>query len=60
MMASATGRNRKATNTLNGTLNATKNALVTPMKNIRMINTSMKPIMIVLINSLKDVFVCLL
>ena len=60
MIASAIGKNRNATNTLNGTLNATKNALVTPIKNIRMINTSINPMMIVLISSLKEVFVCLL
>jgi len=35
-MASAIGKNKNATNTLNGTLSATKNALVTPIKNIRM------------------------
>ena len=59
-IASATGKNIKATNTLNGTLKATKKALVTPMKNIRINNTNMKPMMIVLISSLNEVFVPLL
>ena len=59
IIPSATGKNRKATKTLNGTLNATKNALVTPIKNIRMINTSTKPIIIVLTSSLNDFLVSL-
>ena len=54
------GKNIKATNTLKGTLNATKNALVTPIKNIRIINTNTNPIIIVFTKSLKDVMVCLL
>ncbi|MEJ0103766.1 MAG: hypothetical protein WDO19_14945 [Bacteroidota bacterium] len=33
-----------ATNILSGTDKATKNAFVTPMKNIRIINTRTKPI----------------
>ena len=57
---SATGRNRKATNTLKGTLNATKKALVTPMKNIRMINTSTNPITMVFTRSSNAMAVCLL
>ena len=56
----ATGKNINATNTLSGTLNATKNALVTPIKNIRIINTKIKPMMIVFTRSLKDVLVALL
>ena len=49
------GITRKATNIDKGTLKATKNALVVPMKNIRMINTKMKPIIMVLIKSCKVV-----
>ena len=59
-MLSASGKKRKATNTLSGTLRATKKALVTPMKNMRISKTSRNPITIVLINSLNDVRVCLL
>ena len=57
---SAIGKNKKATNTLKGTLNATKNALVTPMKNINTINTNTNPMMMVFTRSLKDVAVVLL
>ena len=56
----ATGKNINATNTLSGTLNATKNALVTPIKNIRIINTKTKPMMMVFTRSPKDVLVALL
>ena len=44
---SAAGKNINATNILSGTLNATKNALVTPMKNIKMNSTKINPITIV-------------
>ena len=57
---SAIGKNMKATNTLRGTLNATKNALVTPIKNIKTNNTNTKPIMIVFTKSLNEVAVALL
>ena len=57
---SAAGKNIKATNILSGTLNATKKALVTPIKNIRIINTNIKPITIELTKSLNDVRVFLL
>ena len=57
---SAAGRNMNATNILNGTLSATKNALVTPMKNMRMTNTRIKPITIEFTRSLKDVLVLML
>ena len=60
IMPSAIGRNMKATKTLNGTLSATKKALVTPMKNINTISTKMKPIMMVFTKSLKEVLVDLL
>ena len=60
MTAVPIGKNKNATNTLNGTLNATKNALVTPIKNISTNNTSMNPMMIVFTNSLNDVAVALL
>ena len=54
-ITSAIGRNINATNTLKGTLNATKKALLTPIKNIRTNSTRTKPIIIVLMRSLKDV-----
>jgi hypothetical protein len=57
---SAAGKNIKATNILSGTDRATKKAFVTPIKNIRMINTSIKPITIEFTRSLKDVLVGLL
>ena len=57
---SANGKNKKATNTLSGTLNATKKALVTPIKNIRITKTKIKPMIMVLISSPKEVLVCLL
>ena len=60
IIASATGKNKNATNTLSGTLSATKNALVTPIKNISTSNTKTKPIIIVFTRSVKDVLVCLL
>ena len=59
-IASAMGKNMNATNTLKGTLNATKNALVTPIKNISTSNTKTKPMTIVFTRSLKDVAVALL
>ena len=59
-MPSAIGKNRKATKTLSGTLNATKNALVTPMKNISINNTRIKPMIIVFTKSLKEVSVATL
>ena len=59
-MLLTSGMNKNATKTESGTLNATKKALVTPIKNIRMISTSINPMMIVLISSVKEVFVCLL
>ena len=52
---SAAGRNTKATNILSGTDKATKKALVTPIKNIRMINTSINPMTIEFTRSLKEV-----
>ena len=48
---SAAGKNMNATNILSGTLSATKNALVTPIKNIKIINTSINPITIELTRS---------
>ena len=60
IIPSAKGKNIKATNTLSGTLNATKKALVTPIKNMRMMSTKTKPMMMVFTNSLKDVLVALL
>ena len=57
---SAAGKNTNATNILSGTLNATKNALVTPIKNMSTINTNRKPIMIEFTSSLKDAFVLVL
>ena len=60
IIPSAIGKNRKATNTLSGTLNATKNALVTPIKNMSINNTSINPMMIVFTRSLKEVAVALL
>ena len=59
-MPSAMGKNRNATNTLSGTLSATKNALVTPIKNISTSSTKTNPITIVFTRSLKDVAVALL
>ena len=46
MIRSAAGKNKNATNMLRGTESATKNALVTPIKNMRMISTRIKPITI--------------
>src|SRR3954470_13085769 len=60
MMISATGKNTNATNMLSGTESATKNAFTTPMKNMRMISTSTKPITMELTKSLKDVLVLVL
>ena len=60
IIESAIGRNKKATNTLRGTLSATKNAFVTPMKNISTSKTRMNPMMIVFTSSLKEVAVALL
>ncbi len=60
MIAFAIGKNMNATKTLSGTLNATKNAFVTPIKNIRMNNTRTKPMIMVLTSSPNEVFVCLL
>ncbi len=57
---SAIGRNKNATNTLRGTLRATKKALVTPIKNIKIISTNKNPMMIVLTNSSNEVAACLL
>ena len=54
---SAAGKNTNATNILSGTESATKKALVTPIKNISTINTKIKPIMMEVTRSLKDVFV---
>ena len=48
------GKNTKATNILNGTDKATKNALVTPIKNINTINTNINPITMEFTNSVKD------
>ena len=60
VMISAAGKKKNATNMLNGTDNATKNAFVTPIKNIRIINTSTNPITIEFTRSLKEVRVALL
>ncbi len=60
MMRSAAGKNTKATNILSGTLNATKNALVTPMKNISTINTSKNPMMMEFTSSLNEALVLIL
>ena len=57
---SAAGKNINATNMLNGTDNATKNALVRPIKNIRINSTSTKPITIEFTRSLNEVRVALL
>ena len=57
---SPAGKNTKATNILNGTDNATKKALVTPIKNINTINTKTKPITIEFTNSLKELLVRIL
>ena len=57
---SAPGKNTNATNILNGTDKATKKALVTPIKNMRIINTKMKPMMIEFTKSLKEVRVLIL
>ena len=43
---SAAGKNMNATNILSGTLSATKKALVTPIKNIKIISTNINPITI--------------
>ena len=60
IIKSAPGKNTNATNILSGTLNATKKALVTPIKNINTINTSKKPITIEFTSSLKEAFVFVL
>ena len=52
-MNSALGRRMKARNMLSGTERATKNELVTPMKNMRMIITNTKPMTIEFTNSSK-------
>ena len=57
---SPAGKNTKATNILNGTDKATKNALVIPIKNINTINTNTKPITILFTNSVKELFVLIL
>ena len=57
---SPAGKNTKATNILNGTDNATKKALVTPIKNINTINTNTKPITIEFTNSVKELLVRIL
>ena len=57
---SAPGKNTNATNILRGTDSATKKALVTPIKNIRIINTKINPIMIEFTRSLKEVLVLIL
>ncbi len=54
---SATGKKKNDTNKLSGTDNATKNAFVTPIKNIRITNTSINPITIEFTRSLKEVLV---
>jgi hypothetical protein len=46
-----TGKTKKAMKQDNGTESATKMALVTPMKNIRIIVTNINPIIIVFIKS---------
>ncbi len=51
---SAAGKNRNATNILSGTESATKNAFVTPIKNIRIKSTSMNPITMEFTKSLKE------
>ena len=48
------GKNTKATNILNGTDKATKNALVTPIKNMSTINTNTNPITMEFTNSVKE------
>ena len=48
------GKNTKATNILNGTDKATKKALVTPIKNMRTINTKINPITMEFTNSVKE------
>ena len=60
MIRSAAGKKRKATNMLSGTESATKNALVTPMKNMRISNTRIKPMTIEFTRSLNEVRVVLL
>ena len=57
---SAPGKNINATNILSGTDKATKKAFVTPIKNIKIINTNTKPIMIELTKSLNEVRVLIL
>src|SRR5579862_2204654 len=60
MIRLAAGKKTNATNMLNGTDNATKNALVTPMKNIKMSNTRTKPITIEFTKSLNEFLVSVL
>ena len=60
VIKSAAGKKRKATNMLSGTDNATKNALVTPIKNMRISKTNINPITMELTKSLKEVLVALL
>ena len=48
------GKNTKATNILNGTDKATKNALVTPIKNMSTINTNTNPITMEFTNSVNE------
>ena len=57
---SAAGKKRKATNILSGTDKATKKALVTPIKNMRIKSTNTNPITIAFTSSLKELFVPLL
>ena len=51
------GKIKNARNTESGTESATKNALVTPIKNINTINTNRKPMMMVFIKSCSVVLV---
>ena len=60
IIKSAPGNNTNATNMLRGTLKATKNALVNPMKNISTSNTKINPMMIEFTSSLKEAFVLIL
>ena len=59
-MRSAPGKNTNATNILSGTLRATKNALVTPIKNINTMRTRINPITIEFTSSLNEAFVFML
>ena len=59
-MNSADGRKMKARNILSGTDNATKKALVTPMKNIKTNTTKIKPMMMEFTSSVNDVLALIL